>query len=69
MINKALEKIVIFFVSWYAKRNGITGAYHLSFDDKDFVYAWVAHSRAESIYKALYEAVKESRLKESENNG
>ena len=63
MINRVLEKVIPFLVKWYTKRAGLMGGYHLSFDDKDFIYAWVSHSSAQNIFDALKEAMEKEKAR------
>ncbi len=61
MINKLLEKMIQFLMKRYAARQGMFSNYSLSFDDKDFIYVWVAHDRAKYVFDAMQEAVEKSR--------
>ena len=61
MINRLLEKMIQFLVKRYAARKGTFSNYSLSFDDKDFIYVWVAHDRAQMVFDAMLEAVKKAR--------
>lgn len=61
MINRLLEKMIQFLMKRYAARKGTFSNYSLSFDDKDFIYAWVAHDRAQMVFDAMLEAVEKSR--------
>ena len=61
MIDRLLEKMIQFLVKRYVARQGLFLNYSLSFDDKDFIYVWVAHSRAKIVYDALIEALEKSR--------
>ena len=61
MINQLLEKMIQFLVKRYAARKGTFSNYSLSFDDKDFIYVWVAHDRAQMVFDAMLEAVEKSR--------
>lgn len=57
MINRLLEKMIQFLMKRYVARNGIFHNYSLSFDDKDFLYVWVSHDRAQKVYDAMREAL------------
>ena len=61
MINQLLEKMIQFLMKRYAARKGTFSNYSLSFDDKDFIYVWVAHNRAQMVFDAMREAVEKSR--------
>lgn len=61
MINKLLEKAILFLLRRYIARNGRFHNYSLSFDDKDFIYVWVSHDRAKIVYNALIKAIEKSR--------
>ena len=61
MINRLLEKMIQFLVKRYAARKGTLSNYSLSFDDKDFIYVWVAHDRAQMVFDAMREAVEKAR--------
>jgi len=61
MINRLLEKMIQFLVKRYVARKGMFSNYSLSFDDKDFLYTWVAHDRAQMVFDAMREAVEKSR--------
>lgn len=61
MINRLLEKMIQFLMKRYAARKGTFSNYSLSFDDKDFIYAWVSHDRAQMVFDAMREAVEKSR--------
>lgn len=62
MINRILEKIIPFLVKWYTNRKKAPffGDYSLSYGDKDFLYAWVSHSKAQTVYEAMQEALQRS---------
>ena len=62
MINRVLEKVIPFLVKWYTNRKKapVFGDYSLSYEDKDFLYAWVSHSKAQTVYKAMEEAIQRS---------
>ena len=63
MIDRLLEKLIQCLVKWYTSRKKamVFGNYSLSFDDTDFLYAWVAHNRAQIVYDAMRKALEESR--------
>ena len=61
MINRLLEKMIQFLMKRYAARKGTFSNYSLSFDDKDFIYVWVAHSRAQMVFDAMREALEKAR--------
>ena len=61
MINRLLEKMIQFLMKRYAARKGTFSNYSLSFDDKDFIYVWVAHDRAKMVFDAMLEAVEKAR--------
>lgn len=61
MINRLLEKAIQFLVKRYVARQGMFLNYSLSFDDKDFIYVWVAHSRAQMVFDAMREALEKAR--------
>lgn len=60
MINRVLEKMIQFLVKRYVARQGMFSNYSLSFDDKDFIYVWVAHSRAQMVFDAMREAIEKA---------
>lgn len=60
MINRLLEKMIQFVMKRYVARQGMFSNYSLSFDDKDFIYVWVAHDRAKMVFDAMREAVEKS---------
>lgn len=57
MINQLLEKMIQFLVKRYAARKGTFSNYSLSFDDKDFIYVWVSHDRAQMVFDAMREVL------------
>ena len=61
MINRLLEKMIQFLMKRYAARKGTFSNYSLSFDDKDFIYVWVAHDRAKMVFDAMLEAIEKAR--------
>lgn len=61
MINRLLEKMIQFLMKRYVARKGTLSNYSLSFDDKDFIYVWVSHDRAQMVFDAMREAVKNAR--------
>ena len=61
MINRLLEKMIQFLMKRYAARKGTFSNYSLSFDDKDFIYVWVAHNRAQMVFDAMIDAVEKAR--------
>ena len=61
MINRLLEKMIQFLMKRYAARKGTFSNYSLSFDDKDFIYVWVAHNRAQMVFDAMLDAVEKAR--------
>ena len=63
MINRVLEKVIPFLVKWYTKRAGLMGGSQLSFDDKDFLYAWVSHSSAQKVFDAMKEAMEKEKAR------
>lgn len=61
MINRLLEKMIQFLMKRYAARKGTFSNYSLSFDDKDFIYVWVSHDRAQMVFDAMLNAIEKSR--------
>ena len=61
MINRLLEKMIQFLMKRYVARKGMFSNYSLSFDDKDFIYVWVWHDRAQMVFDAMREAVEKAR--------
>lgn len=61
MINRLLEKAILFLLRRYVARNGVFHSYLLSFDDMNFLYYWVSHDSAKIVYDAFIEAIEKAR--------
>ena len=69
MINRRIETIIQSLMRYYLKRNGLMCAQiNFSYDNMDFVYAWVAHKHAKAVYNAMFETIQYERSRTSENS-